>query len=148
MSRMDSKIPPGAIVTTIGRQVAFYQTDAMGVVHHANYIHFLEDVRVAWLQEHDRPYTEWMAAERHFAVTRVEVEYLLPARAYDRLSIIAALSWVGGASAGFDYDIRREGELIATATTEHAMVNNQGKIRRIPREWRESLLRLSPQGPT
>ena len=146
VGRMDSKIPSGAVVTTVCRQVSFYQTDAMGVVHHANYLHFMEDVRTAWLKEHDRSYTEYLAVERHFAVTRVEVEYLRPARYYDQLSITAALLWVGAASAGFVYDIRRDGELIATAYTEHAMVDNQGKLRRIPREWRDGLLRHSLQG--
>ncbi|MBK7842891.1 MAG: acyl-CoA thioesterase [Bdellovibrionales bacterium] len=33
------------------RKVAFCETDAMGVVHHANYLRYFEEARVAWLRE-------------------------------------------------------------------------------------------------
>jgi acyl-CoA thioester hydrolase len=145
VSRTDSKIPSGAKVTSIIHKVAFYETDAMAVVHHANYVYFLEDARTAWFEEHDRCYLQYFGAGRHFAVVRVEVEYLRPTRYYDPLNITAALLWVRAASGCFVYDIRRDGELMATATTEHALVDDQGRLRRIPPEWRENLVSLAIQ---
>ena len=38
----------------------FYETDAMGVVHHSNFVRYLELARVAWLDAHDRPYVEYV----------------------------------------------------------------------------------------
>ncbi len=32
------------------RRVKFYETDAMGIVHHANYLHFFEDARIELLR--------------------------------------------------------------------------------------------------
>ena len=46
--------PPGAALTCVQHVVAFYETDAMGVVHHSNYLRFLEHARVQFLAEHDR----------------------------------------------------------------------------------------------
>jgi acyl-CoA thioester hydrolase len=36
----------------VQHRVPFYETDAMGVVHHANYVKYLELARIAWLDEH------------------------------------------------------------------------------------------------
>ena len=53
----------------------FYDTDAMGVVHHARYVHYLELVRVRLLEEHHRPYTDYVERGLHFAVTRLGLDY-------------------------------------------------------------------------
>ena len=47
----------------------------MGVMHHGNHVKLLEMARVLWMDEHDIPYREWVAQDRHFAVTRVDVRY-------------------------------------------------------------------------
>ncbi len=33
------------------RKINYYETDKMGVVHHSNYIRFLEEARSRWLEE-------------------------------------------------------------------------------------------------
>ena len=47
-------------------RVPFYETDAMGIVHHANYVKYLELARVVYLEEHDRSYRDYMAEGLHF----------------------------------------------------------------------------------
>lgn len=37
---------------TYSRRVKYYETDRMGVVHHTNYLRFLEDARMDWIGEH------------------------------------------------------------------------------------------------
>ena len=49
--------------------VRFAETDAMGVVHHSNYIVWFEAARVAWMDAAGMPYTEVAAGGNHFAVT-------------------------------------------------------------------------------
>ncbi|MFO0689006.1 MAG: thioesterase family protein [Myxococcota bacterium] len=113
-------------------RVGFHETDAMGIVHHANYLHHFERARVAWLEAHDQPYTAWIAADRHFAVTRVELDYRRPARFDDRIEIATWLEGVGGASLSMGYVIRRGDEILVTGRTEHASVDGQGRVRRLP----------------
>ena len=36
-------------------RVQFFETDAMGIVHHANYVRYLEMARIEWMDLHDRP---------------------------------------------------------------------------------------------
>ena len=132
-------IPPGATTVTVHHRVGFHETDAMGIVHHANYLRHFENARVLWLETHDRPYREWIAADRHFAVTRVEVDYRRPARFDDRLAVTTWLEWVRGASLAMGYVIRCAGEVLVTGRTEHASVDGEGRVRRLPRADRERL---------
>jgi acyl-CoA thioester hydrolase len=40
------------------RRVRYYETDRMGVVHHSNYLRFLEDARMDWIRDHIITYSE------------------------------------------------------------------------------------------
>ena len=111
----------------------------MGVMHHANYVKLLEMARVLWLGEHDVPYREWVDQERHFAVTRVDVSYRRAVQFDDPLEVAVWVEWVKGASCGIGYEVRSNGELIATARTEHGMVDATGRVVRIPAERRKSM---------
>ena len=124
---------------TFRHRVPFYQTDAMGIVHHANYLHLLEIARIHLLDECDVPYREYVAADLHFAVTRADVRYKRGARYDDEIDTTAWVEWVRGASLGIGYELRVNDEVIATAITEHAMVNGQGRPCRIPAERRKNL---------
>jgi acyl-CoA thioester hydrolase len=131
-------------VTLLRHRVAFYQTDAMGILHHANYLHLLEMARVAWMDEHDEPYRNWVALGLHFAVTRADVQYRRAVRFDDFVETRVWLEWVRGASLAMAYELSCEGELVATARTEHAMVSIDGKPTRIPAERRARLEQKSP----
>ena len=39
-------------------------------------------------------------------------------------------------------ELRCHGDVVARAATEHAMIDDDGRVRRIPRERRENLRRL------
>ncbi|MBW2230910.1 MAG: acyl-CoA thioesterase [Deltaproteobacteria bacterium] len=140
---MSDAPPPGTACSHVEHRVAFYETDAMGVVHHANYLRFFELGRVRWLDEHDRPYVEYVDAGLHFAVTHAELDYRRGARFDDRLRVLTWLSWVAGASLGMAYRIERGDEIIVVGRTEHAALNDQGRVRRIPREDRRRLAALA-----
>jgi len=135
--------PEQARVSTFRHRVPFYQTDAMGIVHHANYAHLLEIARVRWLEEHDQPYRDYVADELHFAVTRMDVRYRRAARFDEELDVSVWVQWVRGASLGIAYEIRCGDDQVATAITEHAMVDGDGRPCRIPRAQRESLARAA-----
>ena len=114
----------------------------MRVVHHANYVKYLELARVRLLDEHHRPYTEYVAAGLHFAVTRVELDYHRAARFDDRIGVTAWLRWVHGASLGVGYVITRGDEALVSGGTDHALVDEQGRPRRIPKPQRAELAGL------
>jgi acyl-CoA thioester hydrolase len=134
---------PTELSSTVQHRVPFYETDAMGIVHHANYLRYFELARVVWMDEHDRPYREYVADGLHFATTHAEVKYLRGASFDDVLEVTTWLEWVRGASLRMVYAIRCRGELQATGATEHAMVDKEGRPRPIPRERRTKLAPLA-----
>jgi acyl-CoA thioester hydrolase len=142
----DASSPPdGAAVTTIEHRVCFYETDAMTVVHHANYLRFFEQARVQWLDDHDQPYTEYVEQDIHFATTNVDIHYQRSARFDDRLHVTTWCQWARGASLQMAYLVKNGDELIASGTSEHAAVTTDGRVRRIPRASRERLTRASAE---
>ncbi len=131
--------PSGAVTSSIEHRVSFYETDAMTVVHHSNYVRYFELARVEWLDEHDQPYTAYVEQDIHFATTKVHAEYHYSARFDDVLSVTTWLEWVRGASLCMAYRIDCGEQLIASGWTEHASVNHDGRVRRIPKPNRERL---------
>jgi acyl-CoA thioester hydrolase len=137
------RLPDGATTITHEHRVGFYETDGMGIVHHSNYLRFCENARVVWLETHDKSYPEWIESGLHFAVTHAQLDYKQPARFDDILEVTTWLEWVRGASLAMAYRIECDGNLLVTGRTEHASINDDGKVRRIPREDRERLGKLS-----
>ena len=114
----------------------------MGIVHHSNHVRYYELGRIAFLEQHDQPYEQYVASGMHFATTRVEVDYHRPARFADVVEISVWCEAVRFASLRMAYVLRVAGEVIATGATEHAAVDTSGKVRRLPRPRREALLAL------
>jgi acyl-CoA thioester hydrolase len=80
-------------------RVYYEDTDAGGVVYHANYLRFAERARTEALRVMGIPHAELV--ERHgmmFMVRRAEVDYVRPARPDDLLVIETETLTVGGAS--------------------------------------------------
>jgi acyl-CoA thioester hydrolase len=131
--------PRGAATSSFRHVVAFYETDAMGIVHHSNYVRFLELARVQFMADHDQPYAAYVAEGLHVPVTRVQVSYRRACRFADAIDIRCWLRWARSASLGFAYRLEVDGVLVATAESDHAITNQAGAPVRIPEHMRERL---------
>ena len=128
------------------RRVAFHETDAMGVVHHANFLRYFEEARVVWLEEHDEPYAAYMDRDLHFATTRVEIDYHKSAHFDERIEVETWLEKLRGASLRMAYRVTRGDEVLVSGTTEHAAVDTEGRLRRIPKDRRANMkTKLKPE---
>lgn len=144
--------PPDARATTVRHRVPFYETDAMGIVHHANYVRFLELARLEWMDEHDRPYAHYMDRGYHIITTAVALRYHRPARFDDVLEITTWLQSVQGVRLCMAYALHCGKALLASGTSEHAFVDREGRPRRLPADVRETFAQLAqeatrPGGP-
>lgn len=146
--KLPREAPAGAITSSFSYTVPFFDTDAMGIVHHANYVRYLELGRVQFLKDHDRPYTRYLDAGLHVAVIGVQTAYHRPCRFADTLEIVCWLSWIRAASLGFGYLIRNGDELALTGRTDHAVITDEGRPIRFPQDVRDTLGALcGHQGP-
>jgi acyl-CoA thioester hydrolase len=132
-------LEPGQIATTYRHTVAFYETDAMGVVHHSNYVRYLELARVQFMDQYDRPYLEYVARGFHMPVTRVSVSYKRSCRFADAIDITCWLAWARHASLGFRYRLTVAGQLACTGESDHAIIDREGRPTRLPQDMRARL---------
>jgi acyl-CoA thioester hydrolase len=115
-------------------RVYWEDTDAGGVVYHAQYLAFLERARSEWMRAEG--YGQELLRVEHglvFAVRAMQIDFLKPARLDDALEVSAALRECRRASAVFAQSIRRGGELLLTATARVAALDAEGfRPRAIP----------------
>ncbi len=123
--------------------VYWEDTDAGGVVYYANYLKFMERGRTEWLCVLGVDQLR-LRSERQlqFAVTRVTVDFLLPAVLGDRLDVVSRLERLGGASISFKQEIRRGDVQLIEAHARVACLDSATlRPRAIPRdlfaEWRD-----------
>jgi acyl-CoA thioester hydrolase len=87
-------------------RVYYEDTDAGGVVYHANYLGFAERARTEWLRHLGIPPSYLASAhELLFAVRRIEVTFERPARLDDRVQVRTTLERIGRASLDFDQQL-------------------------------------------
>jgi len=142
---MDASDVPEKLSITWRVRVRYAETDAMGVLHHANYFIYFEEARTECLRQTGLSYKD-MEAEGHFLViARAECAYRAPALYDDVLLIQATVERVTRARVDHSYRVVREadGRLLAEARTTLACVDRRGRLQPIP----EALRRSPPAGP-
>ncbi len=120
-------------------RVRFAETDAMAVVHHAAYLPYLEEARVAYLRALGRPYDVIRSEGVDFSVVEVALRYLRPLRFDELVDVHVALAWARGATFQMDYLLDVGGDPRATAITVHGVVDGDGRPMRTP-AWLLALL--------
>lgn len=130
------------------RRVTFYETDGMQVVHHANYLRFMEEARVEYFRAGGLELNDLMEEEIVFPIVEVSVKYHKPARYDDILVVKAYLRRLDRARFDFDYEIINEktGDLLITGHTVNTYTDRKtGRIVRLPKERLEKLFELSEE---
>jgi acyl-CoA thioester hydrolase len=120
--------------------VYYEDTDAGGIVYHANYLKFAERGRSEMLRSLGFPHRK-LGAEHGvgFAVRHCAVDYLSPARLEDALTVDTMLGEVGAATLRLRQQIRRDGQLLADLDILVACIGRDGRPRRLPTELRAIL---------
>ena len=101
---------------TIPVRIYYEDTDAGGVVYHAQYVAFLERARSQWLQALGHSQQQLMQQDDLvFAVRAMEIDFRAPARLDDQLQVSVRLLQSRGASFVVAQTIERNGALLVEA---------------------------------
>jgi acyl-CoA thioester hydrolase len=121
-------------------RVYYEDTDAGGIVYHANYLRFAERARTEMMRDAGVPHAAMVARDGvMFAVSRCEIEYLRPARLDDLLDVETRLVEVGGATVELEQIIRRDGTDLARIRIRLACLDATGRPCRVPAEVRAAM---------
>jgi len=123
----------GRLVAETRFRVRFYETDQMGVVHHAAYITWFEVGRSAFTRAIGYPYSEMEADGLSLAVAEVYARYHRPARYDDEVLVVTCLTDFPSRGMSFAYEVRRAADhaVLVTGSSKHISIDHQGRVVRI-----------------
>lgn len=132
------------------RKAHYHETDQMGVVHHANYPKWMEEARVAFLDELGVNYRFMETAGVFSPVVNLSIEYKRPTRFDDTVEVRLAVARYSGVRLEVSYTFfnRTRNELCATAASAHCFVKD-GRVVSLQRalpEAHEKLLSCLKEG--
>lgn len=121
------------------RKVQYYETDMMGISHHANYVRWMEEARIDFLERIGFPYGAMEAAGVISPVRAVSCQYKKPSTFGDTLNITVSVAGFNGVLLTLCYDMTNAatGELVCQATSEHVFLKKGGGILRLKRDMPE-----------
>jgi acyl-CoA thioester hydrolase len=110
----------------------FAETDAMGIIHHAAYLPYLEEARVAYLRDLGHPYDEFRSEGIDIAVLEVAVQYRAPLRFDDDVAVHLRMGAATRVTFQIAYLLTVADQVRATAVTVHGCVTTEGRAARLP----------------
>eukprot|EP00439_Symbiodinium_sp_Y106_P087503 s1_g63.t1 len=134
----------GKIVDGVHRlpiRVYYEDTDFSGIVYHANYLKFAERSRSDFLRLVGIHHSEILELDPPlaFAIQKMEIEFLAPARIDDLLQVESRYITARGARLEIEQVITREGEPIWRAIVKAACIDTDGRPRRLTPEMLAAL---------
>ncbi len=130
-------------------RVYYEDTDAGGIVYHANYLRFAERARTEALRQMGVPHAEMLRdCNLMFVVRRVKVDYLRPALLDDSLEVVTRVGAMRAGSVVLHQDVRGPNGSCAVIEVELACVPPGGTWpARIPQRWRDAFNAMQAAGP-
>ena len=111
------------------REINYYETDKMGIVHHSNYIRFLEEARCRWMKELGLPMEKLEEMGYTIPTLEVNCKYLYPVTSGDIISIRPYISEYNGVRMTISYEVinTNTNNEVIKAITKHCFTNKELK---------------------
>ena len=110
-------------------KVHYYETDKMGIVHHSNYIRWMEEARVELLDRLGIGFAGMEARGVYSPVVGVECRYLRPTRFDEAVSIRVTIREFKGVRLRIGYEMTNAaGERVFTGASEHCFTDADGRL--------------------
>ena len=110
---------------TFERKINYYETDRMGVVHHSNYIRFLEEARCEMLNNSHMPYSAFEEQGVMIPVLGVNCNYKQHVTFNDVIEIKPFVKEFNGVRLTMGYHVtnKKTGDLVLTGETKHCFTD-------------------------
>lgn len=110
-------------------KVSYYETDGMGVTHHSNYIRFMEEARVDYLDQIGYSYKKMLEEGVISPVIAVHCDFKSPTRFADEILIEVSFKQYSGVKFIFEYHMtnKQTGAVVLIGQTEHCFTNEEGR---------------------
>ena len=109
-------------------KVQYYETDKMGIVHHSNYIRWMEEARIDFLDQIGWNYKVMEDNGIISPVTSVESKYKCNTVFGDVISIEVGVEEFNGIRLKLCYVMKKGDVVVNEATSEHCFLDTEGRI--------------------
>ena len=122
-------------------RIYYEDTDFTGVVYHANYLRFFERGRSDFLRLAGVHHNELLAGEQPsgFAVNRIALDFLKPARIDDALVVRTTYETMKGPRIFITQMLERDGDILVRAEVEVCCISLTGRPKKPPNVLLERL---------
>ncbi len=119
--------------------VRYAETDAMGVVHHANYLVYFEEGRSQYMRDLDSDYAKLEASGFQLPVTETSIRFVGSLRYGDRARIRTWIEENRSRRVSFAYEVLNAStdEVLVSGYTRHVWTDQDGKVTRAPESWKK-----------
>jgi len=106
-------------------RVRYGETDQMGVVHHGNYVLYVEESRTNLMRDRGCSYADLERRGIGLPVRKLDIRYRLPAHYEDEILVKTTVGRVGAASVAFVSELYRiaDNAHLASVTVELACID-------------------------
>ena len=117
----------------------YYETDQMGIIHHSNYIRWMEEARMNYLSRIGFPMETIEQKGFVSPVVSVQCRYKKPCRLNELIAISVRVKAYNGVKLVLEYEMHEQesGELRTLGTSEHCFTNKEGEVIALKREYPE-----------
>jgi acyl-CoA thioester hydrolase len=131
-----------AFVSESQLRVRYAETDAMGVVYHANYLVWFEVGRGDYMRQIGMEYAAIEAGGHILAVSEAGARYVASARYSDLVTVRTWLEEVRSRTITFRYEVRliATDQVLVTGFTRHICVDRAGRVTALPTTVRDMLV--------
>ena len=111
------------------RKAQYHETDQMGIIHHSNYVKWMEEARMDLMDQMGLSYKQMEEMEIISPVLSIAVEYHSMVHFDDTVVIQTKLVKYNGIKMEVEYVMtdKETGELRTTARSSHCFLNRSGK---------------------
>lgn len=118
--------------------VQYYETDKMGITHHSNYIRWMEEARVYYLDQIGWSFAKLEELGIGSPVTSLDAKYKQSTTFSDVISIRVWVEEFKGVKLQLGYHMKNaDGKIVCEASSQHCFVNKKGMPVRVDREYPE-----------
>ena len=104
--------------------VKYYECDRMGITHHSNYVRFMEEARIDWMDQLGYGFERMEAEGVVSPVLEIELAYKHPTTFKDEIEITVEFEKISPLKILFRYTMRVGETIVCTAQSKHCFMEN------------------------
>ena len=118
--------------------VNYYETDKMGITHHSNYIRWMEEARVDFMEKIGWGYEKLEAEGIISPVTSIKCDYKVSTTFPEKIGIEVFVEEFKGVKLKIRYVMtNEEGKTVCESTSEHCFLDAEGRLIRLNKKYPE-----------